>query len=264
VKHSPLSDRSCPGHPVAGGSVLEAGPRRLGRWAHHCQGSQQVPGVVIQGIHHPDLGAIMKVDLGGVDLPQVVGNLPLEALCGLRSLLRLVGHQLVAPEGLVDGRDRRRVHPRAVELRSDPPGSPPGMILSHAADLHLQVEVNLGRRPCGPTGSWLQARGPLRFVAAPVLVERVPGDAPPATYLGHRTARSLRLQQDFQPELRHRHHPQAHAHLPVVRGRRDQCGWCQRCVRNTCQRCVRNDLSGMYPDITRWMRTKTFAQLLPK
>jgi hypothetical protein len=174
--------------------------------------------VVVEGVHNPGLGAVLQMDLGGVDLPQIVGDLPLEALQGLGALLRLVGHQVVAPEGLVDGRDRRRGDPGALKLRSDPACSPPRMVLPELADLDLEVGVDLARRGGRTPGSGFETDDALRLVPPLVLVEGVPGDPSPPTYLRHRLAGSLRLEQDLQPKLRHAHHPQAHAHLPRRRG----------------------------------------------
>jgi hypothetical protein len=42
--------------------------------------------MVVQSVHDPDLGSLGQVDRGGIDLPQIVGDLALEALPGLRSL----------------------------------------------------------------------------------------------------------------------------------------------------------------------------------
>ena len=175
--------------------------------------------MIVQSVHDADLGAVREVDLGRVDLPQVIGDLPLKALGGLRSLAGLVDHQVVAPEHLVDGGDGRRVDPCLAELGPDPPGSPPGMVLSHATDLHLQVDVDLPGRACGPPGSRFQAAGSFFLVAALVLVEGLPGDPASPAHLCYRLTGPLRLEQHLQPELRHGHHPQAHAHLPVVLGK---------------------------------------------
>ena len=41
----------------------------------------------------------------------------------------------------------------------------------------------------------------------------------PQAHLGHRLTGPLRIEQDLQPELGHGHHPQAHAHLPVLLGK---------------------------------------------
>ena len=65
--------------------------------------------MVVQGVDHPDLGPILQVDPGGVDLPQVVGDLPLEPFPGLGAFARLVGHQMVTSERLVDGGDGWRI-----------------------------------------------------------------------------------------------------------------------------------------------------------
>jgi hypothetical protein len=58
--------------------------------------------MVVDGVENPHLAPVGKTGLGDVDLPQIVGDLPLEALQGLRATGRLLGHEVVAPEGLVD------------------------------------------------------------------------------------------------------------------------------------------------------------------
>lgn len=122
VKHNPLSEMSCRGIPVTGGGLLEAGP--LGSVVGlRTALRQEEPGVIIQGVHH---GPVGECDLGGVDLPQVVGDLPLEALGGLGSFPGLVGNRVVAPEDLMEGGDGRRIDAKASGFRSDPAGSPPG------------------------------------------------------------------------------------------------------------------------------------------
>jgi hypothetical protein len=59
--------------------------------------------VVVDHVHDPDRGFVGQHEAGGVDLPQVVGRLPLEAEVGLSGPLRLQRHQVVAYEGLMDG-----------------------------------------------------------------------------------------------------------------------------------------------------------------
>jgi len=139
----PVVRQELSGKAVAGGGGLEAGPGGLPGWTGTGLGRQEEPGVVVQSVDHPGLGAIGKLDPGGVDLPQVVGDLALETLPGSRSPPGVVSHHMVAPEGQVDGGDGRRLDPCSTELRTDPSGSPPGVILSQTADLRLEVDVDL-------------------------------------------------------------------------------------------------------------------------
>jgi hypothetical protein len=204
-------------------------------------GREQVPGVVVQDVDHPCLGVTSEVDPGGVDLPQVVGDLPLEPPGGLGALLRLVGHEVVATQRLVDRGCGRRGGPGPQQLGADPPRPPPGVVLAHPADLQLEVGVDLPRGEEGTTRSRLEALDPLHLVAALVLVEGVPGDLTPPAHLGDRVAGPLRFEQDLQSQFGHPQLPQSHARLP------DRCGervrpqlWGVRDVSGTfCPECVR-------------------------
>jgi hypothetical protein len=70
--------------------------------------------MIIDEVHHRGFGVVDTDDLGGVDLPQVVGDLPLEALIGLRPAPRPGGDQAVANQHVMHRRHRRRSNPARV------------------------------------------------------------------------------------------------------------------------------------------------------
>lgn len=70
------------GQPVTGGCNLEGIPGQLTTRSLPDQSSQQIPGMVVDEINHPRFGAVTEEDLGGVDLPQIVGDLPFEPFIG--------------------------------------------------------------------------------------------------------------------------------------------------------------------------------------
>jgi hypothetical protein len=101
--------------------------------------------MVVQYVHHPHLTLVSQEQPSGIDLPQVVGRRPFKALGGGPGPGTAEGHQVVAHQGSVDGRDRRRIDALAPELGPDAPGPPLGMVLSHPTDLLF----DLGRHPLG-------------------------------------------------------------------------------------------------------------------
>jgi hypothetical protein len=68
------------GQAVAGRGGAEAGPGGLARRRGAGERAQQEPGVVVEAVDDPSLAVIGEHGLGGVDLPEVVGALALEAL----------------------------------------------------------------------------------------------------------------------------------------------------------------------------------------
>ena len=56
---------------------------------------EQEAGVIVEAVGDPHIGAVLKLDLGAVDLPQVVGDETLEALVELAALLGLIDDEVV-------------------------------------------------------------------------------------------------------------------------------------------------------------------------
>jgi len=72
------------GEAVGGGRAGEAGPGGLPGRARAGEGAEQEAGMVVQAVDDPGLLAPCQLDLGGVDLPEVVGARALERLRALR------------------------------------------------------------------------------------------------------------------------------------------------------------------------------------
>jgi hypothetical protein len=93
-----------------------------------------------------------------------------------RWVARAQGDQVVAHQGSVDRRDRWRVDALALELASDAPGPPLGVVLSHLGDLLFDV----GRHPLGLVEGLarpgLEPFDPLGSESAQVDVVGLPGD----------------------------------------------------------------------------------------
>ena len=62
------------GQPITGSGQFEGVPRQLPGGSGAGHSSEQIAGVVIDEVNYPTLGAVAKRDLGGVDLPQIVGD----------------------------------------------------------------------------------------------------------------------------------------------------------------------------------------------
>ena len=120
---------------------------------------QAEAGVVVQAVDDPGLLASCKRDLGGIDLPEVVGRLALEALVGPRSPPRLGGDQVVAAQCLVHGRDRRGVHPSPAKLGADPARPPARMAAAQLADLRLLPSLLVARARLRSEGAGVAVSG---------------------------------------------------------------------------------------------------------
>jgi hypothetical protein len=70
--------------PGGGAGREEAGPGRLPARARAGDGGKQEAGVIVQAVDDPGRLALGELELGAVDLPQVVRRLALEAPCRLR------------------------------------------------------------------------------------------------------------------------------------------------------------------------------------
>src|SRR5262249_32775528 len=93
-----------PGRAVGAGGGAEALPRELARKLPGAADSQQVAGVIVEHVEHPHAFIAGEADLSGVDLPQVVGQLALEAQPRLGFPRRLRGDQVVALQRPVNRR----------------------------------------------------------------------------------------------------------------------------------------------------------------
>ena len=72
-------------------------------------GHREEPGVVVEAVEDVDAGAVGELPVGAVGLPELVGEIGLEAdERGLRPFARLRGDQAVAGEDAPDGRHRGR------------------------------------------------------------------------------------------------------------------------------------------------------------
>ena len=116
--------------------------------------------MVIQQVEDVALGLVDEHDLGGVDLPQLVGDVPLEATQRLRLPRWLIRDEMVAAQHLMNRRHRRRAHPNTAQLRSDPPSTPPRMRPTHPTDHLLELHIDLARRPLA--GDATDPRAPRR------------------------------------------------------------------------------------------------------
>ena len=130
----PVVGEDLAGQPVTGGSQLKGVPGQLPGGSRTSDRSQQIPRMIIDQIHHRSFGIVGTNDLGGVDLPQIVGDLPLKALVGLRAAPRLLSDQAIANQHLMDRGHRRRINPSTSQFGANPSRSPPGMILTHHTD----------------------------------------------------------------------------------------------------------------------------------
>lgn len=90
--------------------------------------------MIIDQIDHRSFGVVDTNDLGGVDLPQVVGDLTFEPFIDSRAPRWLDGDQTVANQHLMDRGHRRRINPSASQFGANPSPSPPGVILTHLTD----------------------------------------------------------------------------------------------------------------------------------
>jgi hypothetical protein len=157
-----------------GARLREAGPGRLAAWARAGEGGQQEAGMVVQAVDDPGEPAVGQLDGGGVDLPEVVGELPFEPLPGRLPSGRLRGDQGVAPERAVDRAQGRRLDPRPLELGLDPARAPARVPLGQRHDLGLERGRDPARRAARPPRARLQSAPALLQVAAPVAVEARP------------------------------------------------------------------------------------------
>ena len=112
--------------------------------------AQADAGVVVQAVDDPGLFAALQRHLRGVDLPEVVGALALEALARLALPWWLRRDQVVAPERAVDGRNGGRCDPGASQLGMDAPRSPARVTPAQRANLDLEGGLDLSRRSARP------------------------------------------------------------------------------------------------------------------
>jgi len=99
---------------------------------------QQEPGVVVDELHDPARRPGREGDLGGVDLPQVVGDLAFKPAGGAPGLGGRGATRWFRRRAWCTVETAGGWEPRPVELVVDPPGPPPEVIFAQAADLELQ------------------------------------------------------------------------------------------------------------------------------
>jgi hypothetical protein len=80
--------------------------------------------VIVEAVDHPGRLAGREPDPGGIDLPEIVRERPLEALARLRPSRRLGSDETVALERAMDLRDRRRLAAGPGKLGMDPARAP--------------------------------------------------------------------------------------------------------------------------------------------
>jgi hypothetical protein len=177
--------------PVRRARPNETGPGCLpGRRLAGDRGEQEA-GVVVQAVDDPGRLAIGELELGAVDLPEVVRRLPLEAPRRLQPPLRLRGDEVVAPERAVDRRYRRRLDPRPPKLGVDATRTPARMPPAQLDDPRLERGLDPRRRGTGTTRARPKPGDALLPVPAPVTVETRPRDPVPGAHLGHRLPGAL-------------------------------------------------------------------------
>ena len=150
------------------------------------EGGQQIPGMVVEEVDPPGFGAVTERNLGGVDLPQVVGDLPFESLVGSRTSWRLCGHQPVTTQRLMHRRHCRCFKTLSGQLGADAAGTPTGMVSAHLNDPFLQLDGDLGWRGLRFSGLVLQTIQAFGQIAASIPVVGVPGDPITTAHIGHR------------------------------------------------------------------------------
>src|SRR4029453_3450145 len=109
---------------VGGARLDEAGPGRLPARRRAGDRGEQKAGVVVEAVDHPSRLPFGELDLGAVDLPEVVREFPLETLARLRLPRRLWSDQVIAAKSAVDRRHRRGLDPRPLELGMDAARAP--------------------------------------------------------------------------------------------------------------------------------------------
>jgi hypothetical protein len=215
---------------------------------------EQIAGVVVDQVDHPDALAAGERHLGGVDLPEIVGERALEPFLRRPAPRRLRRDQVIALQRLVDRRYRRRLDAAPSELGADPACTPTRMLPAQRADRLLEPGIDPPRRAQRPPRPRPQPVQPFGEKPPPVAVKARPRDPVPATDRRDRLTRPLRLEQHPQLELLHRHHPESHARLPHSHPNNKKGRLIARsAVSQICPerlRCVRNDLSQIYPVTT--------------
>jgi hypothetical protein len=191
----PIIRQHLPGQPITTDGKFEGVPRQLPSSGLTSDRGKQITGMIIQQVDHIRFGTVSQGHFGGVDLPQVVGDLPFKPPVRFRFPPLGGGNQTVAAQHLMDGRHHRRIYPGADHFRTDPAGTPAGMIPTHLHNLCLQIGGDLMCRHQRSPRSVLQTLQPLGQVSAPIPVVGLPGDPIAAAHLRHRHSSSLRLQQ---------------------------------------------------------------------
>ena len=117
-------------------------------------GDHEQPGVVVEAVEDLDAAAVGELPVGAVGLPELVGQLGLEAdERGSRPLVRLRSDQPVAGEDAPDRRHRRRAADLEAEMVGDRVWA---AVVAGVSKLPSQANdrgLNLGRG-CVGAGAW--------------------------------------------------------------------------------------------------------------